>query len=224
MIDYRDFGARARASSLRCVALVRHGQRPAISVDDPTYGENLPLTAEGEALARACGRDLAAAGPGREVWAFVASRLLRTRLTAACAAEAFGAGAGDVAVSEEASLPGLWIVDQDATHRFYEAEGPVPYTDRLMRDGWAEGYRPVGESTRLAMEWVGRGFGARCAFVATHDVFLALLMNGLGVDRFRTDRWVGFLQGCALFERADGGWDAEFLVPDKSAPAARYVQ
>ena len=225
MIDYGEFAARAAAPGAgRCVILARHGRRPALSDDDPTFGENLPITEDGRAMALACGRSLRAGPPPGE-WAFLASRLLRTRLTAAAVAEGLGAAGARVAVSEEASIPGLWVEDQALAHSHYLSEGPVRFNDRLVSGGLAEGYRPIPESTRLCMEWIsGADFGARCAFIATHDVFLACLLTGLGVGRFSCARWVGFLQGCALFERPGGGWDAEYLVPDKAAWRHSFVQ
>lgn len=224
MIDYRDFAREAAASPLRCIVLARHGERPRIAEEDPTYGENLGLTDAGRAMALAAGRDLRG-GPPPSEWAFWASRLLRTRLTAAAVAEGLGAAGAPVSVSTEASIPGLWIEDQPLTHRHYFSEGSVPFTDRLMSTGRAEGYRPIEESTRLAMDWIRTfDFGARCAFVATHDVFLACLLQGLGLGRFSCANWVGFLQGCALLERPDGTWRADYIVPDKSAWRNAFVQ
>lgn len=224
MIDYEDFGRLARTSSMRCVAFVRHGERPRIPEDDPTFGENLPLSPAGERMARECGEALRRFGPPVSEWVFLASRLLRTRLTAAAVASAMGAYPDCVRVSPEASIPGLFVEDQAETHRHYFAEGSVPFTERFFRDGRAEGYRPMAETVRLTMDWIRRGLGARCAFVASHDVFAGILLQGLGVARVDCAHWVGFLQGCALFEREDGSWQADWIVPDKSAPAAVFVQ
>ena len=229
MIAYEEFAARAARSSGRCFALVRHGRRPAIAEDDPTFGENLPLTEDGRAMALACGRALRG-GPPPSEWAFLASRLLRTRLTAAFVAEGLGAEGAVVRTSDEASIPppgisGIWVEDVRETFRHYEAEGSVPFTDRFFSTGRAEGYRPIAESTERALAWLrGADFGARCVLVCTHDVFLAALLQGLAVKRSSTADWVGFLQGCALFERPDGAFDAAFLVPDKTAWRNAFVQ
>ena len=218
MIDWREAAARAAAKGAgRCVLLVRHGERPPIAEDDPTYGENLGLTEAGRALALACGRDVAAAGCPAD-WSFLASRYRRTMLTAAMVAEGMGRAGAPVAESDEVSLPGLWIEDMPETHRSYRRYGTAEFTDMFMRGEALGGYLPIPESTRLAMDWIGGAdFGSRCAVVVTHDIFLAALMRGLGVFPFESASWVGFLQGCALFERPGGGWDAEYVVPDKTA-------
>ena len=68
------------------------------------------------------------------------------------------------------------------------------------------------------------GFDACVTFVAPHDVFLACLLQGLGVARFSSEDWVGFLQGCALFERPDGTWRAEYCVPDLAHWRNTFIQ
>ena len=225
MIDWREAAARAAApGARRCALLVRHGERPPIAEDDPTYGENLGLTGAGRALALACGRDVAAAGRPAD-WAFLASRYRRTMLTAATVAEGMGRAGAPVAECAEVSLPGLWIEDMAGTYRSYRRHGTAGFTDMFMRGEATGGYRTIPESTRLAMDWIRRAdFGARCAVVVTHDIFLAALMRGLGVFPFDSLNWVGFLQGCALFERPDGGWDADYVVPDKAAWRHPFVQ
>ena len=217
LIDYRELGARAAATGGRCAVLVRHGERPPIDPADPTFGENLPITESGREMALACGRALAASGLPPDEWGFLCSRLLRTRLTAAAIAEGMGAAGGGVRVSPEASIPGLWIEDVAETHRHYYAEGSVPFTERLLRDGRAEGYRPIAESTRLALDWLsGDPAGKRLTVVCTHDVFAACVLRGFGDESVSCENWVGFLQGVALFETPGGGWECERLVPDKA--------
>ena len=152
-------------------------------------------------------------------------------LTAAAVAEGMGRAGAPVAARPEVGLPepgvpSLGILDSGATFRNYRRLGGLEFNDAFVLGRFEGGYRPVAESTRLAMEWIDKtDLGARCAVVATHDVFLAALLNGLGKGPFDSrTRWVGFLQGCALFERPGGGWDADYLVPDKSAWRNSFVQ
>lgn len=225
MIDWKEAAALAAApGARRCVLFVRHGQRPPIAEDDPTFGENLGLTEAGRELALSCGRDVAAAGRPAD-WAFAASRYRRTMLTAAAVAEGMGRPGAPVAESAEASLPGLWISDMPETHRNYRKYGTAAFTDMFMRGEATGGYRPIPESTRLAMDWIRRAdFGARCAVVASHDIFIAALLRGLGAAEPDSENWIGFLQGAALFENADGSWRADYCVPDKARHRNRFFQ
>lgn len=214
MIDYAEFARRAASHPGRCFLLARHAERPPLDPQDPTFGGDLPITEAGRAMSLACGRALRAAGAPGE-WSFLASRLMRTRLTAAAVAEGLGSDAS-VTVSEEMSLPGLWLVSAAELYEHQEREGSAPYCDRLMRDGVAEGFRPIGESTAIVLDWLrSQDFRTRLAFLSTHDVFLACLLRGLGLADVTTSRWVGFLQGVGLFERPDGSFDADYVVPDK---------
>ena len=71
----------------RVALLVRHAERPKIDPNDPSFGDALPLTYEGQRTARKLGRLL---GEFRDDVQFAASPLCRTRMTAACIAEGMG--------------------------------------------------------------------------------------------------------------------------------------
>lgn len=218
-IDYAE--AASRAGEGRFFLLVRHGERPPIDPDDPTFGASLPLTPEGEALARACGRALrpAASRP----WAFRASPYRRTVLTASFVAEGLGLDSETVVPCDELGIPGIWITDPAAVHDAQVRDTAWVYNDRLAREGVAEGYRPATESTAMLFEWLDRtDFGAPNTFLCTHDCHLACLLNYLGVAHIDGRNWVGYLQGCAIFETAPSVFTAAFIVPDKAAPSCHY--
>ena len=72
----------------RIILQVRHAERPQMDPDDPTFGDGLPITAEGIRTARIFGesfKDFAASVQ------FIASPLRRTQMTA----EMIAAGIGD---------------------------------------------------------------------------------------------------------------------------------
>lgn len=223
MIDYAEFAERARGTSGRAVILARHGERPSIDRDDPTFGRTLPLTAAGEALARACGRTLRGiAAP--EDWTFGASSLRRTMLTAQYVAEEIGAPPEAVPVCPEVGIPGLWVEDAARVHAAQLRDGVYAYHDRQMREDIADGFWPIAQCTRNVLRWLsGPAIATRLAFFSTHDCHLGCLLVGLGAARIDAAHWVGFLQGCALFREPDGSWLAHYLVPDKSDYANELV-
>ncbi len=224
MIDYVQFSHRCRRTPGRAFLLVRHGERPAIDPSDPTFGRDLPITEAGRELALSCGRALRDSGPAAD-WAFLSSHYRRTRLTAAAVAEGMGAAPESVRVSDAMGIPGIYVADSDAVCAHQEAEGAGPYSDRMLRDGRAEGMRPIADIVDALLAWCrGEEFGARRVFAATHDIFLACVLTGLGCARISSAHWVGFLQGVALFERADGGFDAEYCVPDRNSFENVFVQ
>ena len=116
-------------------------------------------------------------------------------------------------------------VDLAATHRQYAIEGAAPASDRYLRDGRFEGYRSVADGTRLMLDWFAAAdFGARHALIFSHDIFIAAFLQGLGVRRFDSTNWVGYLQGAALAQDADGSWSAFYCVPDKHDFANAFFQ
>ena len=223
MMDYGEFAEKAKSATGRCVVLARHGERPGIDPSDPTFGRTLPLTAAGEALARACGRELRGVGTP-ENWTFGASSLRRTMLTAQYVAEEIGASPDVVENTPEVGIPGLWIEDALVVHAAQKRMGVRNYHEEQMRIGRAEGFWDVEDCTRRVLAWLsGKSIRTRYAFYSTHDCHLGYLLNGLGAANIDTAHWVGFLQGCALFEQTDGSWHAHYIVPDKERYANGFV-
>ena len=220
-ISPEEFREIATATPGRSVLLLRHAQRPSIAVDDPTFGEHLGLTEAGEQAALDLGRRLRGLGP----CAFAASPMRRTRESARAVARGMAHPEPDVHDAPEAGLGGLWITDLAATHRQYAVEGAGPATDRYLREGRFEGYRSVADGTRLMADWFATtDFGAPHALVFSHDIFIAAFLQGLGVRQFDSANWVGYLQGAALAQDADGSWSAFYCVPDKHDFANSFIQ
>ena len=198
MIDYADFALQVREFPGRCFLLARHAARPPLVPEDPSFGGDLPITDAGRAMSLACGRALRGAGRPEE-WAFLASPLRRTILTAAAVAEGIGSAA-TVAPTPEIGIPGLWVTDAIAVHDHQEREGFGVYCDRLMGDGWAEGFRPIPESTQAVLDWLrSTDFGSRRVFLCSHDIFLSCLLSGLGCAKPTTTAWVGFTSSAMPF-------------------------
>lgn len=220
-LSLSEFRERAEATPGRCILLMRHAERPKIKEDDPTFGENLGLTEHGIKTAIACGNTIR----GLQDCAFGASPMRRTRETAKHIAIGMQFPQHPVVDIPEAGIPGLWVVDQKLAHRCHEKEGAAAFTDRYLHVGEAEGYRPVAEGARLMTEWlITSDFGARCAVITSHDIFIACLLQGLGVRSFDSASWLGYLQAAALIQDARGSWEAFYCVPDKNNFHNTFIQ
>lgn len=216
-----EYHARAIATPGRTVLLLRHAERPSIAPDDPTFGSQLGLTEAGEKSAVDLGRRLRGLAP----CTFAASPMRRTRETAHAVARGMALHNAPVHDAIEAGLGGLWVTDLAATHRQYALEGAAIATDRYLRDGHFVGYRSVAEGTRLMADWITTtDFGTRHAIVFSHDIFIAAFLQGLGVGRYDSDHWVGYLHGAALIQDAEGAWSAFYCVPDKRDTTPVFFQ
>jgi len=220
-ISINEFREIASVSSGKCIMLMRHAERPKIQEDDPTFGEHLSLTESGRTMAHQCGITLS----GLKDCSFGASPMRRTRETAQRVAAGMGFDNVPVFEAPEAGFSGIWVEDRTLLHRFYEKEGSVAFTDRYLRDGQGEGYKSLPEGTALMSDWLTQSdFGARCTLITSHDIFIACLLQGLGVRRFSSLNWVGYLQSAALVQDADGSWKAFYCVPDKTNFANTFIQ
>ncbi len=220
-ISIHEFWEIATASSKKCILLIRHAERPKIQENDATFGEHLGLTDSGIAMAHQCGRTLA----GLDDCSFGASPMRRTRETAQYIAAGMGLDNVTVFDAPEAGVSGLWVNDRALLHSFYKKEGSAAFTDRYLREGHAEGYQSISEGTARMSDWLTQSdFGARCTLITSHDIFVASLLQGLGVRQFNSNEWVGYLQSAALVEDTDGRWKAFYCVPDKNNLTNTFIQ
>ena len=225
-ISYGDFAAMLRRPGWRGILMARHAQRPPIDPKDPTFGGALHITEAGRAQAVAAGRLLR----GVEDVAFWAAPMPRTRETAQAVGEGMGAAARDeeipVSDSREVGTSGLFTRDLRRVHDEYERAGSAAVaTDAYFRDGVFPGYAPLKEGAEAMARWmVTKDFGARNVVIASHDIFIAAFLAGLGARTFSSREWVGFLQAAAVVGDASGAWSAYYCVPDPARAANTFFQ
>ncbi len=228
MIDYKMFCEQCRKTDRHAFLIIRHSERPSISVQDPSFGGDLPLTERGVRMAREAGELLKRHLPERMTsadWTFRASPLLRTKRTAKLMAE--GMRIEDAAVEDalELGIPGVWMYDTKLAHDCHEREGARVFNNRVVSNGVGEGYYPQDVSAKRLLEWIRKTMiSTQFGLFLTHDIFLALFLQAMGAGKFSTEgHWVGYLQGAALFEREDGRMDVSYCVPDLQTAANSYI-
>lgn len=210
-------------TTVRSFLFLRHAERPPIQLDDPTFGQSLSITPAGDEMARALGARLA---PLASDCIFRTSPLQRTRDTAIALAKGMGiTAAPPILDAPEIGLQGLWITDLPRVHQQYEALGSEVATDHFLKSEHLEGYQSVPLGTALTLNWIsGLPSTPRHTLLITHDIFLAALLNGLGVGSFHSKRWVGFLQGLALIESDSHQLTAYYCVPDPTHYLSTFFQ
>lgn len=205
----------------RTILLLRHAERPKIQEDDPTFGEDLGLTEAGIRMAKTCGETLS----GIKNCRFGASPMRRTRKTARLLAAGMGIKNVEIFEAPEAGTRGLWVESIERLHAGHQKEGSAYFTERYLRNGYAEGYMPIHKGTARMSKWLTQtDFGADCTVILSHDIFIAAFLQGLGVRDFGSENWVGYLQGAALTQNHDGNWQAFYCVPDKTNFANSFIQ
>lgn len=195
------------AAELRCgsrvILQVRHAERPKMDPTDPTFGDALPLTAEGERTARLFGEAL------REFAAdvqFLTSPLRRTRMTAALIAEGMGVESPEIPAYGLLGNESFYYNDAlEVLHVFTPPENFFPESFKYMATGTLRGFNPLAPSSDALEKWLFERFTKRLMVVSTHDLYIAAFLASRGAynDRSR-DTWPRFLDAAAIIVGEDG--------------------
>ena len=191
--------ARALRSGGRVALLLRHGERPKIDPEDPTFGDRLPLTPEGERTALLFGKTLAEFAP---LATFCSSPLARTRITASLVAK--GMGVPDAPIEIDGRLGNESFYYEDASvvlQVFNPPENFFPASFEYMETGKLRGFKPLAESSDALEDWIDGHFATRLLIVATHDLYIASFLASRGAYSDRSlATWPRFLDAGAIFD------------------------
>ena len=179
----------------RIILQVRHAERPKMDPDDPTFGDSLPLTAEGIRTARAFGESFKG---WREVQ-FYASPLRRTRMTA----EEIAAGMGianpniptDALLGNESFYynDALQVLDVFKPDNFFKA------SFEYFATGHQRGFNELHQATDALEEWLIQHQTRQLFIATTHDLYIAAFLSARGtVPVFTKENWPRFLDAAAI--------------------------
>lgn len=193
-------------AELRCgcrvLLMVRHGERPKIDNEDPSFGATLPLTDEGRRTARLLGERLKAFAKDVQ---FMSSPMMRTRQTAACIAE--GMGIGGIPVEEDVRLGNgsFYFANQREVYELFRGGRFFDGIFSYMAAGEQRGFRNIYGASDDLEEWALGKFKARLGIFATHDLYNAAFLFAKGVKRdWTVANWIRFLDSAAIIVAPDG--------------------
>jgi len=197
-----DIASALRGGS-RVILQVRHAERPKMDPTDPTFGDSLPLTAEGVRTARLLGESLA---PFADSVQFLASPLRRTRMTAELIAEGMGVASPEIPVEGLLGNESFYYRDtMEVLQVFTPPENFFPMCIEYMKTGKLRGFNDLHESSDALENWLLGRFTARLMVAATHDLYIAAFLSTRGAynDRSR-ETWPRFLDAAAIILDPDG--------------------
>ena len=193
----------------KVILYIRHGERPPISPDDPSFGASLELTSRGRECALNVGRGLKGAVHGIQLQA---SPMTRTRLTARFIAEGAGMGRNlPVEDSEEISVRNVFI-DPLGVYHAMDREGVMHFTLSYIESGTAPYCRPVPEATRNALRYMEHDASSQLNVYCGHDFMIATALAGLHLAHYTEETWIPFLTGLVLVSTDEGGWKPHWFV------------
>ena len=193
----------------RVLLFVRHGERPSIDNEDPTFGESLPLTDEGVRTSRRMGellRDFAADTQ------FLSSPLRRTVMTASGIAEGMGLSGSGIPTDVLLGNDTFYCADQREVFELFRDGRFFEHVFEYLDKGVQRGFRQIDEATDALEEWALGRFTAKLGIFTTHDLYNASFLKARGVKcDWQVSNWVRFLDSAAIILDGDGTRRYAFL-------------
>lgn len=195
----------------RVLLLMRHAERPHLSLEDPTFGFGLPLTDAGTAAAEAAGKILAPLAGSVQ---FRSSPMARCRLTAAAVAR--GMGLPDAEIPADPVLGAGTHYFADA-HRVFETIRDRGFWEPMMEylgTGCCDGFGERDAATDANEAHLLPLFTAKLGIFTSHDSHIAAFLTSrrAGVPYYRA-HWIPFLGSAAIIIAPDGARRYSYCEP-----------
>ena len=196
-----DVRALLRAGN-RVLLMTRHAERPHIDHEDPSFGQDLPITEDGQTMSRTFG---AAFRPFADVVQFASSPLRRTMMTTECIAEGMGVAHPDIAPYDALGNGTFYFADQHAVWEEFRDGSFFRKCFVYFEKGTFRGFAELHAATDALEEWCLAHFTAPFAVFATHDLYIAAFLAARTViSRFTEANWPRFLDSAAIILAPDG--------------------
>ena len=200
-ITLDDVAAELRAGN-RVLLFVRHGERPKMDNNDPTFGEALPLTEEGKRTSVEMGSRLREFAGDVQ---FLSSPLRRTVMTAAGIAEGMGLAGAEIPTDILLGNDTFYCADQREVFELFRDGGFFEKVIAYLDTGVQRGFRPIAEATDALEEWATGKFTGKLGIFTTHDVYNVAFLHERRVERdWSTGNWVRFLDAAAIVMEPGG--------------------
>lgn len=193
----------------RVLMFVRHSERPHISKDDPTFGDSLPLTANGMRMSVEFGEKLR--GVSDDVQ-FLASPLRRTVMTAEGIAQGMGMDNAEIPVDERIGNSSAFIADLQAVWRLFSDGVFFPKMIEYTRAGVQSGFAPISSAADEFERHALSRFSGKLGIFTTHDVYLVSFLRARGVvTDWSEDNWTRFLDAAVISVSPSGRREYAFF-------------
>ena len=196
-----DVHALLRAGN-RVLLMTRHAERPHIDHEDPSFGQELPITENGQAMSRAFGEMFR---PFADVVQFASSPLRRTMMTTECIAEGMGLAQPDISPEEALGNGTFYFADAHAVWEEFRDGSFFQKCFAYFETGTYRGFAELHAATDALEEWCLAHFTAPFAIFTTHDLYIAAYLAARNViSRFTLENWPRFLDSAAIVLAPDG--------------------
>ena len=185
----------------RVALMVRHGERPKMDPDDPTFGDALELTYDGTRTAKKLGALLKEFAGDVQ---FAASPLTRTRMTAECIAEGMGVAEPEIPTDELLGNGSFYYDDPAEVLEVFKPKNFFPACIEYFHTAHQRGFRDLYAATDEFEKWIDARWKSRLFVISTHDLYIAAFLYARKVGEFSKENWTRFLDGGAVIDGPDG--------------------
>jgi len=186
----------------RVLLMTRHAERPHIDHEDPSFGQELPITENGQAMSRTFGEMFR---PFADIVQFASSPLRRTMMTTECIAEGMGIARSDIAPYDALGNGTFYFADQHAVWEEFRDGSFFRKCFVYFEKGTFRGFAELHAATDALEEWCLAHFTAPFAVFTTHDLYIAAFLAARSViSRFTEANWPRFLDSAAIILAPDG--------------------
>ena len=185
----------------RVTLMVRHGERPKMDPDDPTFGDALELTYEGTRTAKKLGTMLKEFADDVQ---FAASPLTRTRMTAECIAEGMAVAEPEIPTDELLGNGSFYYDNPAEVLEVFKPKNFFPACIEYFHTAHQRGFRDLYAATDEFEKWIDARWKNRLFIISTHDLYIAAFLYARKVGEFSKENWTRFLDGGAIIDGTDG--------------------
>ena len=185
----------------RVALMVRHGERPKMDPDDPTFGDALELTYDGTRTAKKLGAMLKEFAEDVQ---FYASPLTRTRMTAECIAEGMGVADPEIPTDERLGNGSFYYENAAEVLEVFKPSNFFPACVEYFHTARQRGFRDLYAATDVFEKWIDAQWRNRLFIISTHDLYIAAFLYARKVGEFSRENWTRFLDGGAVIDGTDG--------------------
>lgn len=200
MISFEEVKSELKKGS-RVLLLVRHAERTKIDNDDPTFGENIPITENGVKMCREFGKRLKEV---REEVEWRASPLRRTVMTAEEIAVGMGLRTPKIIEDDLVGNGSAFFEDRYKVFKLFQDHRFFEHMFEYFERGEQIGFNSLKTAAEAYETYVMSRFESKFGIFTTHDVFVAAYLEGKGVFKFDIDSWPRFLDAAAIIVSKDG--------------------
>lgn len=200
MISFEEVKAELKEGS-RVLLLVRHAERTKIDNNDPSFGENIPITENGIKMCRDFGKLFLDV---REEVEWRASPLRRTVMTAEEIAAGMGNANPKIIEDDLIGNGSAFFEDRYKVFKLFQDHRFFEHMLEYFERGNQIGFNEIKSAAEAYETYVLSLFEGNFGIFTTHDVFVAAFLEGKGAFKFDIESWPRFLDAAAIIVSPSG--------------------